>query len=109
MARGHINSVSPDVDGTLMPAATSGDATNDHTVINTGRTIIIINNSGASSRTVQLEIDRKVQGETVPPKVRVLAAGERWVFGGLPLADFGSLLRLNVDHADLKIDVIEPK
>lgn len=108
MARGNIAAVTPDADGTLMPAATAGDATNDHTVANTGRTIIILNNSGASPRTVQIEIDRTVQGQTPAPLERVIAAGARYVYGNLPVADFGRLLRVNVDHADLKVDVIEP-
>lgn len=108
MPRGHINSITPDADGTLMPATTAGDATNDHTVNNTGRTIVIVSNTGVSPRNVQLELDRTVQGQTPPPVPRVLAAGERWIFGNMPTADFGRLLRLNVDHADLKIDVVEP-
>lgn len=108
MARAHINSVNPDADGTLMPAATTGVPADDHTVTNTGRTIIIITNTGGSSRVAQVEITRTVQGETPPPKSRTLAAGERWVFGDMPTADFGRLLKVNVDHADLTIDVIEP-
>lgn len=108
MARTQINSTTPDADGTLLPAATAGDATNDHSITNTGRTIIIINNSGVSPRTVSLDIPRTVQGQAVASVTRVLAAGERWVFGSLNTTDFGQLLHLNVDHADLKIDVLEP-
>lgn len=108
MARSHINSITPDADGTLMPASTTGNATDDHTITNTGKTIFMITNSGASSRVAQVVITRTVQGETPPVKSRTLAAGERWIFGKLPVADFGRLLQINVDHADLKIDVIEP-
>lgn len=110
MARGHIASITPDADGTLMPAATTGDAANDHTVTNTGKTIIIITNTNgvSTSHVAQMEIDRTVQGVTPAPLSRTIAAGERWIFGALPIADFGRLLRVNVDHAELKIDVIEP-
>jgi hypothetical protein len=108
MARINVPSITPDADGTLMPAATTGDATNNHTVTNSGRTIILITNSGAVDRVATLEVDRKVQGQTVPSLTRTLTAGQRWIFGSLPVADFGRLLRLNVAHAELKIDVIEP-
>lgn len=108
MARVHITSTTPDADGTLMPAATPGDATNDHTLTNTGKTIFMITNSGASSRVAEVVITRTVQGQTPPVLPRTLAAGERWIFGKLAVADFGRLLQFNVNHAELVIDVIEP-
>lgn len=108
MARGHINSITPDPDGTLMPAATAGDAANDHTFTNTGRTMVLVTNSGAVSRVAEVVITRTVQGQTPPVLTRTLAAGERWLFGRFPVEDFGKLLQFNVNHAELTMNVVEP-
>ncbi len=108
MPRAHITSSTPDADGNLMPAATAGNATDDHTITNTGRTMFMITNSGVVSRVAEVVIVRTVQGQTPPVLTRTLAAGERWLFGRFPVADFGKLLQLNVNHAELTIDVIEP-
>lgn len=106
MARVQLTSITPDFNGTLMAAA-SGDASLDHLVTNTGRTVIIINNTGVTTRNVELEISKTVQGQTVPSIQKALLAGERWAFGALDVGDYGRSLKLDVDHADLKIDVIE--
>lgn len=108
MARSNIAAITPDADGTLMAPPTAGDAVNGHTFNNTGRTMVLITNSGASPRLASYQVDRKVQNQTVPAVPRTLAAGERWLFGNLPVEDFGRLVRLDVAHSDLKIDVIEP-
>jgi hypothetical protein len=107
MARTALTSIIPTIGGTLRPAEVAGDAGNDHTVVNTGSTIVIARNSGAVSRTVEVEFHRTVAGQTVTKLSRTIAAGASYVFGRYDPKDFGRSMKLNVDHAELLLTVIE--
>lgn len=57
--------------------ATTGDATNGHSVANSGRVVLIVENAGATTRTVTFNIARKVDGLSVTPRTETLAGSAK--------------------------------
>lgn len=94
--------------GTTLPAATAGDATNGNSVANDGRVILIVKNTNASStaRTITFQTVRSVDGLTNPTRQESISAGETQVFGPFDPNDYGSTLAINVDNAELTVQVI---
>lgn len=93
--------------GVALPAEANGDPVNNHTVTNTGRTKILVRNSGAVSRTVTFRFARTVDGQTVTNKTKAIPAGETHLFGPFDVNDYGSQLLIDADNAELKFRVIE--
>ncbi|MGW7105107.1 hypothetical protein ACWGHU_02930 [Streptomyces xanthophaeus] len=85
---------------------TTGDATNNHSVNNNGRVIVIVENAGASARVVTFNLTRKVDGQTATPRTKSLAAGAKEAFGPFDPQDYGGKLLVDVAHADLKLTAI---
>lgn len=92
--------------GTVLPAATAGDATNNHSVANDGRVILMVENSGASSRDITFYTTVSVDGLTAPTRVESIPAGETQLFGPFPVNDYGSSLAVDVAHAELLLRAI---
>ncbi|MFI6491227.1 hypothetical protein [Streptomyces sp. NPDC050564] len=94
--------------GTTLPAATAGDAVNGNSVANDGRVILIVKNTNAAStaRTVTFATVRSIDGLVAPTRSETLPAGETQVFGPWPPTDYGSVLAVNVDNAELTIQVV---
>jgi hypothetical protein len=92
--------------GTVLPAATAGDVTNGNSTANDGRVVLIVKNTGASSRTITFSTVRSVDGLTNPVRSESIPAGETHVFGPFDANDYGSTLAYNVDNAELTINVI---
>lgn len=86
---------------------TTGDATNNHYVTNSGNTIIIVENAGASARVVTFNVARKVDGLAVAPRTKSIAAGATEIFGPFDPQQYGGKLQIDVAHADLKLTAIE--
>ncbi len=107
MARGLIPTTVSDMDGTLLPAETVGDATNNHYVQNTGKTKVLCRNSGATPRVLTILIYRTVAGQPVTSITKTIPAGETHVFGPYPVNDFGTQLLLNPAHAELLFRAID--
>lgn len=92
--------------GVVLPAGTAGDAVNGNSVANDGRTILIVANTGASSRDITFATVRSIDGLTAPIRTESIPAGETQLFGPFPAADYGSTLAINAAHAELTIQAI---
>lgn len=88
--------------GTVLPLATAGDTVNGHSMVNDGRTGLIVSNVGTTvSRSVTFTIARTVDGQTVAPRVEAVAFGTAQAIGPFPVADYGSTLLFAADNAEL--------
>jgi hypothetical protein len=92
--------------GTVLPAATAGDAVNGNSIANDGRVVIIIKNTGASSRTITFTTAKTIDGLTFPVRSETIPAGETQVFGPFPPTDYGTTLAFNVDNAELTVQAV---
>jgi hypothetical protein len=95
-----------DRSGVVLPAAAPGDATNFNSVVNSGTTLLIVKNTGVTSRTLTVHLDRTVDGFAAAPRTKTLAAGETQVFGPFSVADYGPILHVDVDNAELTIQPV---
>ncbi|GAA2629688.1 hypothetical protein [Streptomyces axinellae] len=92
--------------GAVLPTAAAGDATNGHALQNDGRVVLIVDNTGASSRDITFHTVRTIDGLTAPTRVESIPAGETQVFGPFPAADYGDTLTLDVASAELTLQAI---
>lgn len=106
MARTAVTAVQASRAGTTLPAATAGDAVNGNSITNDGRTVLIVKNTGASSRTITFQTNVKVDGLTAPIRSETIPAGETQVFGPFSPNDYGSTLAFNVDNAELTVQAV---
>jgi hypothetical protein len=60
-------------------------------------------NGAATARTVTFLLAGAVDGQSVTPRTKELAAGETWMLGPWPANMYSGQLLIDVDHADLKI------
>lgn len=97
--------------GTALGAAgteVTGDATNQHFLVNTETTFIIARNSGGSPRTVTLMLGQTLDGQAPTNRTVSVAAGTSQIIGIFPPnlynqpTDAGRAW-INVDHADLRL------
>ncbi|MEV0470729.1 hypothetical protein [Streptomyces prunicolor] len=107
MARVAIPVTTSDRAGVTVPAATTGDATNNHSVVNSGSTVLLVKNTGATTaRTVSFHLDRTVDGFTPAPRAESIPFGVTQVFGPFPVADYGPILMVDVDNAELTVQAL---
>lgn len=108
MARTSLSATQASRAGATLPAATAGDATNGNSVANDGRVILIVKNTNgaATSRTITFSTVKSVDGLTAPTRSETIPAGETQVFGPFSPTDYGTTLALNVDNAELTIQVV---
>lgn len=94
--------------GTVLPAATTGDATNNHSVANDGRVILMVKNTNASStaRSITFLLTATVDGLAVTSRVESVPAGETQLFGPFDPNSYGSTLNVDVAHAELVLNAI---
>lgn len=92
--------------GTVLPAATTGDATNNHSVVNDGRVILMVKNTGATSRNITFALTTTVDGLAVTSRVEAIPAGETQLFGPFDPNSYGSTLNVDVAHAELVLNAI---
>lgn len=93
---------------TLLDAAnwSAGNAVDGNLIPNSGsNTFVGLNNSGASSRTVNVRVSRTVDGLSLAATARqyTLAAGEIRVVKLGPIGDYGSQVLFTPSHAEVKI------
>lgn len=108
MARLAIAGQIATIHGAIMTAATVPVAADDLLVTNTGRTMLMIENTGAVPRTVEIEFARTVDGQVITKISQPIPAGETWVFGSYKVANYGRAMKVNVDHAELHVNVFQP-
>lgn len=92
--------------GTVLPTATTGDATNNHSVVNDGRVILMVKNTGATSRNITFALTKTVDGLSVTSRVEAIPAGETQLFGPFDVTEYGSSLSVDVAHAELVLNAI---
>ena len=79
----------------------TGDATNNHVVINNGKTWVEVENTGATSRNLTFNITKTVDGQTPAARVFAIAAGAKRRYGPFPVSDYSAELNVDVAHAEL--------
>lgn len=92
--------------GVVLPAATTGDAVNNHSVVNDGRVGLIVENTGASSRDITFHTSKTIDGLTGPTRVESIPAGEEQGFGPFDPTVYGASLLVDVAHAELTLRAI---
>lgn len=113
MARGVIT-VTPisrtSVDGKLT-TATTGDASNGHSVVNNGTSVFLIfkNTNGASTvRTATVRNLTSADGlAAATHRVYTIPAGETWYRGPFPTATYGTTMQIDVSHAEMTIQAFQ--
>jgi len=92
----------------------AGDATNHHDMTNTGQEFLVIRNSGASQRTVTLEIPETIDGQAVTNKTFTLEAGETKLAGPFPTPHYNQgtageagKMYFRVSHAELRLQAFK--
>lgn len=95
--------------GATLPAETTGDATNNHSVANDGAVRLLVRNANGTgtARNVTFKYNRTVDGQAVADRVVSVADATTVMFGPFPVSDFSSTLLVDVAHADLKLRAIE--
>jgi len=108
MPRTNINATQASRAGTVLPAATAGDAVNGNSTANDGRVVLIVKNTNASStaRTITFATTVSVDGLTAPVRSESIPAGETQVFGPFSPNDYGTTLAYNVDNAELTVQAL---
>ena len=83
----------------------AGNATDGNSVPNSTSTLVGLNNSGASTRTVNVRVTRQVDGLSLASTARQysLAAGEVKLVGLGSIADYGQTVLFTPSHAEVKI------
>lgn len=82
----------------------NGDSANNHQVANDGRMWLEVRNADASNpHTLTIRLADVVDGQTITPKTYPLAATTKRRIGPFPPKDYGSLLLVDVDSAQLKL------
>lgn len=93
--------------GTVLPTPTTGDATNNHSVANDGRVILMVKNTGATvSRNITFALTSTVDGLSVTARVESIPLGETQLFGPFDPNQYGTTLNVDVAHAELVLNAI---
>jgi hypothetical protein len=86
----------------------SGDSANNHDFANDGKTLLLLRNSGVTTRVCTVITQPTVDGEAVADKSVSLLNGEHAVVGPFPPNVYDSAGRVQVDvpHAEVKLQAI---
>lgn len=115
MARTNVPVTTVTRDGILVAGGSvsevDGDTVNHHVMVNTGREVLQVRNSGGAEYDVTFETSGVVDGQAVGDRVEAIPAGETHVFGPFPEGiydqpaggDDAGNLHFQVEHADLKL------
>lgn len=89
-----------------VPAETAGDAPNDHTFVNDGRTFVEArNSSGVTTRNLEVEFTKTINGQSVTKHAYALAPNAHVRIGPWETENYGTTVNLNVDHADIQLRI----
>ena len=90
--------------GTASVAGTAGDTVNGNSVVNDGKVVLYLNNSGGVSHTLTVTAAvTGADGLTLGTKQIVVPATSTYLTDVWPPAVYGSVLQLTVDNAALTI------
>lgn len=104
MARGNVTVTKSRQRGTALAAEVNGDPVNHHQFVNNGNTRLLVRNASVDTAyDVTIRIARKVSGQAVQPIVVEVPFGATWTFGPYDVRDFGDLVLVDVENANLKL------
>jgi len=83
--------------------AAVNDAANDMQLDNDGHTLVLVVNTGGSTRTFDAVIQKTMQGVLPAPLSYAITAGAFVVLGPYEPGTFGQVLQVNSNHADLAV------
>lgn len=91
--------------GVAPAAETNGDATNNHTVANDGKTWLLVRNSNgaALARVLTVRLSGGRDGQSITPRTYSIPAAASRYIGPFPVSDYGSTMQVDVDNAELKL------
>lgn len=91
--------------GVAPAAETNGDATNNHTVANDGRTVLLVRNANVAStaRTLTVRLPGAVDGQAITPRTYSIPAASSRYIGPFNATDYGTSMQVDVDNAELKL------
>jgi hypothetical protein len=89
--------------GVAPGAEVSGDATNNHSVVNDGNVFLLARNSGAGARTVTIVTPGTVDTQAVADRVISITAAESRYIGPFPPGDYGDPVNVDVEHTEVKL------
>jgi hypothetical protein len=96
--------------GTLLadPVSTAADTVNGNSAVNSGDTILRVQNTDTAPHTLTLLTPVTIDGLALASDPRVIPASSTQWIGDLPVAVYGSTLNMTADSAQLKLTVFEP-
>lgn len=104
MARGNITVVKSVRGGVALAAEANGDPANNHQYVNDGQTRLIVRNASADTPyDLTIHVARDVDGQPADPRVIEIPANVTWTFGPYPIKDYGRLVLVDVENANLKL------
>jgi hypothetical protein len=90
---------------TAIGTPTAGDTTGNTIPNSGGKTVIYIENTGATPRTLGVSISRTVQGQAVSAFSFAVAANAKYLYVLGPAGDFGQTVTVTPSHADVAFKV----
>lgn len=93
--------------GTALAAPVNGDNTNGNSFANSGKQIVVLTNTVASSATCTVAFGRTVHGQTIPPLSIAVAASATVICGPYDPATFGATVLITPSASTLKPAVIQ--
>lgn len=94
--------------GVAPAAENNGDPVNNHSVVNDGKTYLLVRNSHATlARTVTVRFKETIDGQTVTNRTYSIPATETRRIGPWPQQWYGQSLEVDVDFADLKLNAYQ--
>lgn len=105
MARAALTVTPISKTGIAPTAETTGDATNNHSVANDGRTFLLVRNSNgaATARILTIRLSGSVDGQAITSRTYSIAAGASLYVGPFNTTNYGTTMLVDVAHADLKL------
>lgn len=95
--------VSPDTDGIAPAVGDPTDTVNGNHVSNQRGLLLVLNNTGASSRTVTFTTPRTVSGYAVADLTVTIPAGQTRFLAGFDVEAFGSTMEFMSSNAEVTV------
>lgn len=89
--------------GVAAPAWNDGDPDDLNSVVNDGRTVLIVRNDGVVARTLTVPLVVTVDGQTVTPRTYTVPAGATRYLGVFDTVRYGTTMLLNPESSDLQL------
>jgi hypothetical protein len=85
----------------------AGDPANGNSADNPdGRTVLLVRNTGGTTRTLTVQVRLKVDSQPVDPRVYTIPAGQARYLGGFAAGIYGTVLWLDPSSTELSFEVL---